>query len=129
MIPEELKYNETHEWARFDPQTNKVTVGLSDFAVEQLGDIVFLELPQVGTEIKFGNSFGVIESVKAAADLYAPATGVITEVNDTLPDNLELLQKDPYGQGWLVRITIESAEGLKMLMDATAYGKHILEKH
>ena len=125
MIPEELKYNDTHEWARFDPQTNKVTVGLSDFAVEQLGDIVFLELPQVGTEIKFGNSFGVIESVKAAADLYSPVTGSVTEVNDKLPENLELLQKDPYGQGWLVRITIESDEGLKMLMDAAAYGKHI----
>jgi len=128
MIPKELRYNETHEWAKFDPQNNLVTVGLSDFAVEQLGDIVFLELPQVGTEIKFGNSFGVIESVKAAADLYSPVTGSVTEVNDTLPDNLELLQKDPYGQGWLVKIRIKSAEELKMLMDAAAYGKHIAEE-
>jgi glycine cleavage system H protein len=128
MIPKELRYNETHEWAKFDAQTSQVTVGLSDFAVEQLGDIVFLELPQVGTETKSGMSFGVIESVKAAADLYAPATGVITEVNDKLPDNLELLQKDPYGQGWLVKIRIKSAEELNILLDATAYGKHIAEK-
>jgi len=128
MIPEELKYNETHEWAKFDPQNNQVTVGLSDFAVEQLGDIVFLELPKVGTETKSGMSFGVIESVKAAADLYAPATGVITEVNDTLPDNPGLLQKDPYGQGWLIKIRIKSAEELNILLNAAAYGKHIAEQ-
>ncbi len=125
MIPEDLKYAKTHEWARMDAAAKTVTVGITDFAVEQLGDIVFLELPKVGTKVAKESPLGGIESVKAAVDLYAPVTGEVVEVNAPLADNLETLGRDPYGQGWMVRIRVAGADALAGLLDPAGYRKHL----
>ena len=104
MVPKELRCLETHEWARLEKDSGIITVGLSDYAVEQLGDIVFLELPGVGSKVVKGSEFCTIESVKAASDLYAPVSGEIAEVNESATENLELFKDDPYGQAWIVKI-------------------------
>lgn len=121
MIPKELKYLESHEWAKLDADTNIVTVGLSDFAVEQLGDIVFLELPETGEKVEKGSEFCTIESVKAASDLYAPVSGEVVEVNEALADNLDLFKTDNYDQAWVAKIKIEDTSDYESLMDAAAY--------
>jgi glycine cleavage system H protein len=100
----ERKYTRTHEWITVDGE--QATVGITDFAQSQLGDVVFLELPAAGTAVDKGASFGVIESVKAASDLYAPAAGEIVAVNDRLTGNPELVNSDPYGEGWLIRLRL-----------------------
>jgi glycine cleavage system H protein len=124
MAPEDLRYAKTHEWARLDAGANVVTMGITDFAVEQLGDIVFLELPKVGAKVTRDSPLGVIESVKAAVDLFAPVTGEIVEVNSHLADNLEAIGRDPYGQGWMVRIRVAGAEALSSLLGPDDYRKH-----
>jgi glycine cleavage system H protein len=128
MIPKELRYLSSHEWARLDEAAGVVTVGLSDFAVEQLGDIVFLELPQVGDSVKKDKPFGAIESVKAASDLYTPISGEVLEVNEPLCDNLELFKDEAYGQAWMIKIKTDSADEYSSLMDATAYEEHCQQK-
>ena len=101
----ERKYTATHEWVALEGRT--ATIGITDFAQAQLGDVVFLELPAKGSTLARGDSFGVIESVKAASDLYAPAAGTVLEVNDKLTQNPELVNSDPYGGGWLIKLEVD----------------------
>jgi len=127
-IAKDVRYTKTHEWARHEK--DKVRVGLSDFAQGELSDIVFVELPKPGTEIVQGTEMGVIESVKSASDLYAPVSGTVLEINDKLSKNPEMVNKSPYGDGWLVLVKPKSADELKNLMDHGAYEKHVKEtKH
>ena len=116
----ERRYSETHEWVMVDGDT--ATVGITDYAQAQLGDVVFLELPRSGQRITAGESFGVIESVKAASDLYAPVTGTIAEVNERLAQSPELVNSDPTGEGWLLKVKVDGAlpEGL---LDEAGYQK------
>ena len=125
MYPANLKYTETHEWARIEKKTNTVTIGLSAHAIKQLTDIVFLELPGVGDNLKKGSPFGAIESVKAVFDLNSPVTGKVIEVNQSLSDNLELLQNDPYGEGWMIKISAERQDELETLMSAEDYTAYL----
>jgi len=123
MANEDLKYTESHEWAR--QEGDVVTVGLSDYAVEQLGDIVFLELPSVGDQVTKGAPFGAIESVKAAADIYAPVSGEVAEVNEALPAEPELFKTDCFGQAWLIKIKPSDPAQWDSLMDTAAYAEHV----
>jgi glycine cleavage system H protein len=125
MVPEDLRYAKTHEWARFDASAAVVTMGITDFAIEQLGDIVFLELPKVGAQVTRDTPLGVIESVKAAVDLFAPVTGEAVEVNAPLADHFETLARDPYGQGWMVKIRVAAADALSGLLSPDEYRKHL----
>jgi glycine cleavage system H protein len=116
----DLKFAKTHEWVR--PEAGGVlTVGVSSYAVEALTDLVFMQLPAVGRKVKAGESFGEIESVKAVSDLYAPVSGEIVEVNAALPGKLETLGKDPYGEGWVVRIKADNPAEMDGLLDRAAY--------
>ena len=121
MAAQELRFMQSHEWACLDESGRTVTVGISDFAVEQLGDIVFLELPPLGGQVESGRPFGTIESVKAATDLYAPAGGNVVGVNESLPDNLDLFKSDPYGQAWLIQIELTDLTELDGLMGPDDY--------
>ncbi len=123
MYPADLKYTNTHEWAR--QETDIVTVGISGYAIKQLSDIVFLELPSVGDNLRKGSPFGAVESVKAVFDLNSPVTGKVIEVNQALADNLDLLQADPYGQGWMVKIKAENQDELQDLMTAADYEDYL----
>ena len=127
MKPEELLYSETHEWAHVaESGGDKIaTVGISDFAVEQLTDLVYMELPDVGTPVSAGNEFGEVESVKAVSQLYSPVDGEIIEVNSGLPDNLEVLNRDPYGEGWIIKVKVTDDASLGALLDYSAYQKQI----
>ncbi len=122
-IPEELMYSEDHEWVR--KEKDVLVVGITDYAQGELGDVVYLDLPAVGDTFNQKDPFGSIEAVKAAADLYMPLTGEIVEVNDALPDTPETINKDPYGEGWMIKIKIESMEEYDSLMDSAAYEQHI----
>ena len=118
----ERKYTATHEWIVIDGA--EATIGITDFAQAQLGDVVFLELPKTGAKVAPGEAFGVIESVKAASDLYAPAPGTVVEVNDRLAQNPELVNKDPYGEGWLIKVEVEGEpQGLLSEAEYTASAK------
>ena len=118
-IPDELHYTEEHEWVR--PGGQDVEVGITDHAQEQLGDVVFVDLPPVGSSVGAGEPFGEIESTKSVSDLYAPVSGTVTAVNDELEDHPDLCNSDPYGAGWLVRIEPDDAAALGDLLDAAAY--------
>src|ERR1043166_951797 len=122
-IPAELKYAKSHEWAR--PAGDAAVVGISDHAQHELTDIVFVELPAVGRKVKAGEACAVVESVKTASDIYAPLSGEIVEVNQALSDKPELVNSDPYGQGWFFKIKMAEAGELQNLLDAPAYGKQI----
>ena len=125
-IPENLKYTKTHEW--IDVQDTYAGVcGITDHAQEMLTDIVFVELPDVGIEVKAGEQVAVVESVKAVSDVYAPVSGRITEVNKLLEDKPELLNSDPYGEGWIYKIDIKDKYELDELMDAAAYAEHVAQ--
>ncbi|MBM4249389.1 MAG: glycine cleavage system protein GcvH [Euryarchaeota archaeon] len=127
-IPKDLRYSKTHEWARHEK--DRVRVGLSDFAQGELSDIVFVELPKVGAELVQGKEMGVIESVKSASDLYAPVSGTVLEINSALSKNPEMVNKSPYGDGWMVVIKPKSPDELRSLLDHSAYEKHVAEaKH
>lgn len=116
---ESVKYQESHEWARLEDDL--VVVGISDYAQDELGDVVFVELPEVGTVLKKGDAFGVVESVKAASDLYMPAGGEVAEVNEALKDTPEKVNEAPFGDGWIVKIKGSDTAELEGLMDAAAY--------
>lgn len=116
-VPEQLQYTKDHEWARVEG--NVATVGITDHAQHELGDIVFVELPKVGAAVKAGESFGTIEAVKTVAELYAPVNGIVTEVNAALGEDAGVINTDPYGNGWIIRIAVEGDSG--ELMDAAAY--------
>ena len=112
----ERYYTETHEWVTVDDSV--ATIGITDYAQAQLGDVVFLELPRVGKLLEAGDSFGVIESVKAASDLYSPVAGTVTEVNESLNANPELVNRDPFGEGWLIKVNLNGDLGQGLLDDA-----------
>jgi glycine cleavage system H protein len=119
-IPDGLRYTDDHEWMRVDG--TDAIVGVTAYAAEQLGDVVFVELPAVGRKVDKAQAFGVIESVKTASDLYSPAAGVVVAVNDALADRPELVNDDPYGEGWMVRIQLDDAEAAtEGLRDAGSY--------
>ena len=126
-VDKEARYLESHEWAKAG-DGNIVKIGLSAYAFEQLGDIVYIELPAVGTRVIKGQSFGVIESVKAASDMYAPVSGEVIEVNTEIQDKPDVLKTDAYEQGWFIKIEIESTTEYESLMDATAYEELIKSK-
>ena len=131
MSPEKLLYAKTHEWVHLenDAQGQRLaTVGVSSFAVEALTDLVFMQLPQVGRQLKAGESFGEIESVKAVSDLYSPVDGEVVAINQDLPNKLETLNADPYGAGWLVKIKLSSEDALRDLLDYQAYQKQCAEE-
>lgn len=117
--PSELRYAGTHEWARFED--GEVTVGITDFAQESLGDVVFVELPVVDQPVVAGEEAGVVESVKAASDIYSPVSGTVVAVNDELEDAPELVNKAPYDEGWFFRVAVASDADLDDLLDAEAY--------
>ncbi len=118
-IPEDLRYSEEHEWLR--PAGDQVTIGITDHAQNQMGDIVFIELPEVGDEITRGEAFGTVESTKAVSELFAPISGRIVEINDTLVDAPEAINEDPYGDGWMVRIEPTDLSDLDEMMTSEAY--------
>ncbi len=117
-IPADLKYTKTHEWARLDPD-GSVTVGITDHAQEQLGDMVFVELPELERVVTAGEECAVVESVKAASDVYSPLAGEVVAVNEALTEKPELVNQDPYGEGWLFQL--QPGEALDGLLDAAAY--------
>ncbi len=120
--PSELRYARSHEWAR--QEEDAVVVGISDFAQDALGDVVYVELPAVGQSLDAGSEAGVVESVKAASDIYAPASGVVVAVNEALEEAPERVNQDPYGDGWFFKMELESQADLNDLLDADAYRDH-----
>ncbi len=125
MYPDELKYTREHEWARID--RNRAVVGITDHAQEALGDIVYVDIPPPGTAVTRGEPFGEIESTKSVSDLYSPVTGTVAERNDELDKSPEIINSDPYGQGWLVVIDMTDASEADELLDADAYGQLVAE--
>lgn len=119
-VPAELLYRESHEWVRYD-EDGTATVGISDHAQAQLGDMVFIELPEPGMSYEQGDACAVVESVKAASDVYAPVTGEVIETNSALEESPELVNNDPYGDGWLFRIQLSNPAELDGLLDAKTY--------
>jgi glycine cleavage system H protein len=124
MIDKDLRYAQSHEWVRVEDD-GTVTVGLSGFAIEQLGDIVYMELPSVGDSVAKGEAFGVVESVKAAADMYSPVSGKVSAVNENIQDDPDILNRDTYGEGWLMRIEVAGPGEYEMLMDAAGYEDYL----
>jgi glycine cleavage system H protein len=122
-IPQGLKYSKEHEWVA--TEDSLATVGVTDHAQEQLGEIVYIELPAVGDKISKDDPFGVIESVKAVSDIYAPVTGTVVEVNEDLPESPETVNEDPYGDGWLIKVKIADPTDLEDLMDSEEYAELI----
>jgi glycine cleavage system H protein len=122
-VPERLRYTSDHEWLR--SEGDEGVVGITDFAQESLGDVVFVELPAIGTRLEQGKAFGVVESNKAVSDLYAPVSGEVLAVNDDLASRPELVNEDPYGEGWLLRVRLADAAQVAALLDAGAYGRHV----
>ena len=120
-VPGELKYTKSHEWVSIDEDGVTVTVGITDHAQDLMGDMVFIELPEAGGSYGTGDDCAVVESVKAASDVYAPLAGEVTEVNEALADSPETLNSDPYGEGWLFKMTISDKDELNDLLDANAY--------
>ncbi len=118
-FPDDLRYTREHEWAR--RKGKNVVVGITEYAQDQLGDVVYLELPDVGDEVKKGDSFGVVESTKAVSELFSPVTGKVVEVNDPLKDSPETVNEDPYEEGWMVVIEPSDPAELEALMDTKAY--------
>ena len=127
-IPGDLKFLKSHEWARVEGD-GKVTVGISDHAQGLLGDLVYVELPNVGDTVEAGNASAVVESVKAASDVYAPVSGTVVAVNESLADKPETINEDAYGDGWLYTIEVEDAEQLNDLLDPDAYAELLEETH
>jgi len=125
-FPEELKYTEEHEWALYDGDL--VSVGISDFAQDQLGDVVFVELPEVGDRVEVGKAFGVVESVKAVSDIYAPIDGEVVEINSELPDAPDAINTSPYEDGWMIRVKPDDPSVLDALMDSVEYQAFIEEE-
>ena len=121
IIPEELQYTKEHEWVRIDGDF--AVVGITDHAQEALGDITYVELPDEGADFEIGETFGVVESVKAASDIYMPLKGTIETVNSELEDSPETLNADPYGAGWLIRIRMDDSSSVGSLLNAAAYSE------
>ena len=122
--PEHLFYTKEHEWANF--KDNEVIIGITDYAQSQLGDIIFIEFPEIGDQVNAGDSFGEVEAVKTVSELYAPVTGTILEVNENLEDSADLVNSDPYGDGWLIKIKPTNLNEKNDLMKSVAY-KELIE--
>jgi len=125
-FPKELRYSREHEWVAVEE--NIATIGITDYAQDQLGDIVYVELPEVGTQVTKDEAFGVVESVKAVSDIYAPVSGTVTEVNVGLPDSPETINEDPYGDAWMIRVEMSDPDELEDLMKAAEYKKFVEEE-
>lgn len=123
MYPNDFRYTKEHEWIKIEG--GEALVGITDFAQHQLGDIIFVEMPAVGKELAARQSIGVVESVKSVSDVYAPVAGTVTAVNDALTQTADLLNKDPHGQGWIVRIKVKDKKDLEALMTAGDYEKFL----
>lgn len=123
MYPNDYYYTQDHEWVKVENGLG--VVGITDFAQKQLGDVVFVELPEVNTQFEFHQVLGVVESVKAVSDIYSPISGEVAEVNQALNDNPELINEDPHGEGWIVKIKIKDETELQRLMSASEYEKYI----
>ncbi len=119
--PADLRFAESHEWVRIEGNT--ATIGISEFAVKELTDLTYVELPAVGKVFQAKQIFGVVESVKAASDLYAPVSGTVTKVNNALESDLSVLSTDPFGQGWMIQIELAAPAEIEQLLDAAAYAK------
>jgi glycine cleavage system H protein len=126
MYPVDYRYTKDHEWIKIDGSLG--TVGVTDYAQHELGDVVFVELPKIGARIKAGESFGSVESVKAVSDIFSPVSGEVTEVNTSLVDAPEKINSDPHGAAWLVRIKLDDPKEADSLMDAGAYQAYVDEK-
>ena len=126
-IPEDLKYTETHEWVAKDPAKNIATIGITDYAQDQLGELVFVDLPEVGLKVVAGDDVCVLESVKAAADVFSPISGVIIAVNEDLDESPGLVNSDPYQDGWLYKIDIKDVVEYEELLDKSAYQEYVME--
>ena len=123
QVPETLKYTKDHEWLRIEG--NIATVGITDFAQHELGDIVYVEISALNKALAEGEVFGTVEAVKTVSDLYLPVAGTVTEVNPELESNPEYVNQDPFGKGWMVKMTIANLSDTEGLLDATAYSSHI----
>jgi len=125
-IPLDSKYAKSHEYVHFDDKEGVGTIGITDYAQKELGDVVFVELPQIGTQLEAGDELGSIESVKAVSELFSPVSGEVVEINDALTDKPELVNTDPYGDGWMVRIRVtDPTEMDELLMNAEEYEEYI----
>jgi len=123
MYPEDFRYTKEHEWIKVDG--DKATVGITDFAQNQLGDVVFVELPEPGDKLETHQTLGVVESVKAVSDVYSPISGEVTEVNGELNDDPEILNKDPHKKGWIIKLKVKDKSELEELMTASEYEKYL----
>ncbi len=126
MNPDDLKYHKEHTWVKVSGK--KATIGITDYAQEALGDIVYIDLPDIDTELEINSEFGEIESTKTTSTLIAPITGRVIEVNEDLSENPEIINEDPYGKGWIAVVEIEDMSELDDLMDASEYAKYIEEE-
>ncbi|MCC5807328.1 MAG: glycine cleavage system protein GcvH [Opitutales bacterium] len=124
-IPDNLKYTKEHEWLRLE-EDGTVVVGITDYAQESLGDVTFVELPEVGSTFSEGDTFGVVESVKAASDLYMPVSGEVTEINEDLADAPEKVNASPFDEAWMIKVRPDNADDLGQLLDAEAYRKLVV---
>lgn len=126
MVPTDRRYTKEHEWIRMEG--NAGTVGITEYAQNELGDVVFVELPKLGARLKSGQTMGTVESVKAVSDIFSPVSGEVIEINETLAQSPEQINKDPHGAAWLVKIRLDNPQEAAALMDAAAYEAYIAEK-
>jgi len=122
-LPEGLKYSKEHEWVLVEDHV--AIIGITEYAQQELGDIVYVELPEIGEKIVKDDAFGAVESVKAVSDVYAPVSGTVIEVNDALPDSPETINDDPYGDGWMIKVEMSDKDDLKDLMSAEEYAEYL----
>jgi len=126
MYPASFRYTKEHEWVNVEGANG--TIGITDYAQSELGDVVFVELPKIGTQLKAGQSLGTIESVKAVSEIYSPVSGEVTAVNDALANSPEKVNQDPHAAGWLIKVKLANPSEASGLMDATAYAAYVAEK-
>jgi glycine cleavage system H protein len=126
MYPSDYRYTKDHEWNRVEG--SNATIGITDYAQKELGDVVFVEMPKIGAKLQAGATFGSVESVKAVSDIYSPVSGEVTEINSALVDTPERINSDPHGAAWLVKLRLDDAQQAAALMDAVAYQAYIAEK-
>lgn len=125
-LPEGIKYSKEHEWVLVEDHV--AIIGITEYAQQELGDIVYVELPEIGEKIVKDDPFGAVESVKAVSDIYAPVSGTVIEVNDALPDSPETINDDPYGDGWMIKVEMSDKDDLKDLMSAEEYAEYLDQK-
>jgi glycine cleavage system H protein len=126
MYPGDLRYTSTHQWARIEGEI--ATIGITHYAQDQMGDLVYVELPEVGDDVTAGEPCGQVESVKAVSDVNSPVSGEVTEINEALVDEPETVNKDPYGEGWLIKVQLSDASEAEGLLDSAAYQAHLAEE-